>query len=98
MGAFSRKRVKESKLASTVDQLTAELNRMKSLFLAIQSETGVVDVGAPAPPATMFKPEEDVLSVAASATEFADYGVDVVPQDSASHTSGMSSCRCWVRG
>lgn len=90
-GASSGKRVKESKLASRVDQLTEELNQMKSLFLAIQSGTGAVDVGAPAPPAAMFEPEEDVLSVAASATEFADYGADVVPQDAASHTSGASS-------
>ena len=64
---------------------------MKSLFLAIQSGTGAVDVGAPASPATMLEPEEDVLSLAASATEFTDYGADVAPQDAASHTSGASS-------
>ena len=90
-GAPSGKRAKESKLASRVDQLTEELNQVKSLFLAIQSGTGAGDVGAPAPPAAMFDTEEDVLSMAASATEFADYGAGVAPQDVASHTSWASS-------
>ncbi|XP_062279213.1 uncharacterized protein LOC133984014 [Scomber scombrus] len=92
VAAFSWKRAKGSKLASKVDQLTEELNQVKSLFLALQSGTGARDVGAPAPPAAMFDPEDDALSVAASATEFADYGADVVPQDVASHASGVSSC------
>ena len=68
-----------------------ELNQGKSLSLAIQSGTGAGDAGAPAPPAAMFNPEEDVLSVAASATEFADYGADMIPQDVAFHASGASS-------
>ena len=75
-----------------MDQLTEELNQVKSLFLAIHSGTGAGDVGALAPPAAVFVPEEDVLSVAVSATEFADYGADVVCQDVVSHTSGASSC------
>ena len=68
---------------------------MKFLFLAIQSGTGAVNVGAPASPATMFEPEEDVLSMAASATEFADYGTDVVLQDAAPPLLS-SQLRCWV--
>ena len=50
-----------------------------SLFLALHSGTGAGDVGAPAPPAAMFNPVDDALFVAASATEFADYGADMVP-------------------
>ena len=60
-----------------MDQLTEELKQVRPLFLAIQSETGAGDVGAPASPGAMFDPEEDVLSMAASATEFADYEADV---------------------
>ena len=91
-GASSGRRAKESKLASKVDQLTEELNQMKSLVLAIRSGTGAGDTGAPAPPTVVFEPEDDALSLAASATEFADYGADTVPQDTASgHGSGVSS-------
>ena len=91
-GAPSGKRAKESKLTSRVDQLTEELNQVKSVFLAIQSGTSAGDVGAPAPPVAMLDPEEDVLSVAASATEFTDYGADVVPQHVAwREASGASS-------
>ncbi|KAK0149825.1 hypothetical protein N1851_009418 [Merluccius polli] len=91
-GASSGRRAKESKLASKVDQLTEELNQMKSLVLAIRSGTGAGDTGAPAPPTVVFEPEDDALSLVASATEFADYGADTVPQDTASgHGSGVSS-------
>ena len=38
--ASSRKKAKECELASRVDHLTAELNQMKSIFLALQ--TGMV--------------------------------------------------------
>ncbi|KAL7385240.1 hypothetical protein ABVT39_018069 [Epinephelus coioides] len=39
-GAFSKKKTRESKVASRVDQLTAVLNKMKSVFLALQTEIG----------------------------------------------------------
>ena len=65
-------------------QLTAELliDNMKSLFRAFQPGTGVGEPGAPM--AAALKPEEDVLSVAVSAAEFAEYGPDGVPQEVAS--------------
>lgn len=91
-GPASRKKVKESGLTSKVDQLTEEINQMKSLFLAFQSGTGAGELGAPAPPAAILEPEEDVLSMAASATEFAEYEADVVPQDVASRASAVGSC------
>ena len=79
-------------LVSRVEKLTAELDHMKSLFLAFQSGTGAEVPGAPAPPAAILEPEDDVLSTAASATEFAEYESDVVPQDVASRASAAGSC------
>ncbi|CAL8248055.1 unnamed protein product [Merluccius merluccius] len=73
-----------------VNQLLNTL--MKSLVLAIRSGTGAGDTGAPAPHTVVFEPEDDALSLVASATEFADYGADTAPQDTASgHGSGVSS-------
>ncbi|CAL8311273.1 unnamed protein product [Gadus morhua 'NCC'] len=90
-GPTSRKKVGESGLASKVDQLTAELESMKSLFLAFQAGTGAGEPGALAPPAAALESEEDVLSVAASAAEFAEYEPDGVLQDVASRASAVCS-------
>ena len=59
-GPTSRKKVRESGLASKVGQLTAELESMKSLFLAFQAGTGAGEPGALAPPAAALESEEDV--------------------------------------
>ena len=90
-GPTSRKKVRESGLASKVGQLTAELESMKCLFLAFQAGTGAGGPGALAPPAATLEPEEDVLSLAASAAEFAEYEPDGVLQDAASRASAACS-------
>ncbi|CAL8268003.1 unnamed protein product [Boreogadus saida] len=90
-GPTSRKKVRESGLASKVGQLTAELESMKCLFLAFQAGTGAGGPGALAPPAATLEPEEDVLSLAASAAEFAEYEPDGVLQDVASRASAACS-------
>ena len=90
-GPTSRKKVRESGLASKVGQLTAELESMKCLFLAFQAGTGAGEPGALAPPAATLEPEEDVLSLAASAAEFAEYEPDGVLQDAASRASAACS-------
>ena len=64
---------------------------MKSLFLAFQAGTGAGEPGALAPPAAALEPEEDVLSVAASAAEIAECELDGVPQDVASSASAACS-------
>ena len=64
---------------------------MTSLFLAFQAMTGAGEPGALAPPAAAVEPEEDVLTVAALATEFAEYEPDWVPQDVASRASAVGS-------
>ncbi|XP_047454133.1 uncharacterized protein LOC125016013 [Mugil cephalus] len=88
----SRKRVKESSLATKVDQLTTEINNMKSLFLTFQSGTGAGEPAASVPPAAILEPEKDVLSMAASATQFAEYEPEVVAQDVTSRASAAGSC------
>ena len=64
---------------------------MRSLFLAFQAGTGTGEPGALAPPAAALEPEEDVLSLAASAPEFAEYGPVGVPQEVASVTGSRPS-------
>ncbi|CAL8385973.1 unnamed protein product [Gadus morhua 'NCC'] len=83
-----KKAVRVSGLASKVGQLTAELESMKSLFLAFQAGTGAGEPGALAPPAAALEPEEDVLSLAASAAE---YEPDRFLQDLASRASAACS-------
>ncbi|CAL8374356.1 unnamed protein product [Gadus morhua 'NCC'] len=64
---------------------------MKCLFLAFQAGTGAGGPGALAPLAATLEPEEDVLSLAASAVEFAEYEPDGVLQDAASRASAACS-------
>ncbi|CAL8292261.1 unnamed protein product [Arctogadus glacialis] len=90
-GPTSRKKVRESGLASKVGQLTVELEGMKCLFLAFQAGTGAGEPGALAPPAATLEQEEGVLSLAASAAEFAEYEPDGVLQDAASRASAVCS-------
>ncbi len=90
-GPISKKKAKGSNLASKVDRLTAEIDNMRSLFLAFQSGAAAeVPVAAP-PPAAIPELEEDVLSTAASATEFAEYEPEAVSQDLASRASTAGS-------
>ncbi|XP_041817854.1 uncharacterized protein LOC121624267 [Chelmon rostratus] len=90
-GASSRKKTKKCELASRVDHLTAELNQMKSIFLALQTGTGTGSASASAPRVTLSGPEDDILSTAASATEFGEYGTDTVSHDTVSHPSQAGS-------
>lgn len=91
-GPAPRKKVRQSNLASKVDKLTMEMENMKSLLLAFQSETGAGVPDAPAPLVDVLEPEEDVLSMAASATEFTEYEPDVAPEAIVSCPSAASSC------
>ncbi|CAL8370662.1 unnamed protein product [Boreogadus saida] len=86
-GPTSRKKLRESGLASKVGQ------NMKFLFLTCQAGTGAGELGALAPPAAALEPEEDVLSMATSAAEFAEYDPDEVPPDVDSHACSFPSTR-----
>ncbi len=92
-GAPPRKRAKSRGLSSRIDQLTAELHQMKSLLLALQPATGVGKPGVPEPPLELLCPQDDALSVAASANQFNEFGDDRASQASktASHLSAQSS-------
>ncbi|XP_073732290.1 uncharacterized protein [Misgurnus anguillicaudatus] len=90
-GPTPAKKAKGPRLASKVDQLTAELNTMKSLFLAFQSGTGAEPPDDFVPSAASLESEDDVLSMAASAGQFNEYEPEVLPQMGASQPSGACS-------
>ncbi|XP_068583377.1 LOW QUALITY PROTEIN: uncharacterized protein [Cebidichthys violaceus] len=78
------KRAKPSRLSSRVDLLTAELAQMKSLLLTLHPSAG----GSEAPDLSTAElgPEEDVISLAASANLFTEYS-----EGRPSHASGPGS-------
>lgn len=90
-GPTPAKTAKGPRLASKVDQLTAELNTMKSLFLAFQSGTGAEPPDDFVPSAASLESEDDVLSMAASAGQFNEYEPEVLPQMGASQPSAAGS-------
>lgn len=102
--APSRKKVRSdhSRLSSKVDQLSAELAQMRSLFMARHSDTSLEGAGAPSEKEEgeadapledsdmpVLVPEDDALSLAASATYFGEYAEDT--EDGASQASEPSS-------
>lgn len=90
-GPTPAKTAKGPRLASKVDQLTAELNTMKSLFLAFQSGTGAEPPDDFVPSAASLESEDDVLSMASSAGQFNEYEPEVLPQMGASQPSAAGS-------
>ncbi|CAL8319213.1 unnamed protein product [Arctogadus glacialis] len=60
-------------------------------FTRNKAGTGAGETGALAPPAAALEPEEDVLSMATSAAEFAEYDPDEVPPDVDSHACSLPS-------
>ncbi len=105
--APSRKKVKSdhSRLSSKVDRLSEELAQMRSMLMARHSVASLEgtdapsgDVDAPLEDADMpvLVPEDDALSLAASATFFGEYGGDTgdgasQASEPSSHSSAQSS-------
>ncbi len=73
--------------------LPVELAEMRSLFHARHADALLEDTEVPTPPMPMLVTEDDVLSLAASASHFRDNGRDRPSQASepGSHSSGQSS-------
>ena len=84
-----KKKANSNELASKVDLLAAELGQMKSLLLALHSGAGAENAAAPNPPMADLASEEDIMSVAASATHFNEYSEEQPSQ--ASGTGSRSS-------
>lgn len=82
-----KKRKPDSKLAEQVQRLSVELAEMRSLFQTHQSDAPSVATGMSlqTPSMPLLLPEDDVLSLAASAT---DFGME---EDRHSHTSEPGS-------
>ena len=70
-----------------MDLLTTELAQMKSLLLALHSGARTEHAAAPNPPMAELVPDDDVVSMAASATHFNEYN-----EEGPSHASGPGSC------
>ncbi|XP_074533298.1 uncharacterized protein LOC141796211 [Halichoeres trimaculatus] len=71
--APSKKKAKaERRLASEVDQLYAELAEMRSLLQEREPATPTEEAGPSTPPMPVLAPEDDVISLAASASHFQD--------------------------
>lgn len=101
--ALSSKKVKpahreerHSGLSSKVEQLSAELAQMRSMLRDRQPDAPLVGALAPSPSMPVLVPEEDTLSLAASATHFHNYGEDSgdggsPASERGSHSSAQSS-------
>lgn len=61
-GASSKKKAKESKLASRVDQLTTVHNQMEAVYLALQTEATRGSVVLSIPRKAIAEPKEDQRS------------------------------------
>ena len=70
-GPPRRKRTRTDSLSTKVDQLSSELAQMKSLLLSLRP-TVMEDGSIKTPPMPDLAPEEDIISVAASAALFND--------------------------
>ena len=86
-GAPPKKRTKPDRLSSRVDLLTTELAQVKSLPLALHSGARTEHAAAPSPPMAELIPDDDVFSMAASATQFNEYD-----REGPSQASGPGSC------
>ncbi|MEQ2170668.1 hypothetical protein GOODEAATRI_002672, partial [Goodea atripinnis] len=85
-----RKRAKSDQaLATRVEQLSTELAEMKSLLQSCHSDASLPTAGLSSPPMPDLSVEEDVLSLAASASQFRDE--EEAQSSPASETGSFSS-------
>ena len=78
-----------AQLSSRVEQLSAELSHMRAMLLARQPESPSEEARVPTPQMPHLAPEEDTLSLAASATHFREY--EEVVGDTTSQASDQGS-------
>ena len=78
-----------SRLSSKVEQISAKLDSMRSMLQAHQPGSPSEEARGPTPPMPLLVPEEDTLSLAASATHFHEYG----DRDGLIHPLFNRSCR-----
>ena len=84
-------------LSSKVDQLSAELAQMRAMLIARQPDAPSEEAEVPTPPMPCLTPEDDTLSLAASASHFREYDENEVGDDLSqasepgSHSSAQGS-------
>ncbi len=81
-----------SSLSSKVQQLSAELAQVRSMLRDCQPAAPVEEEVATFPPMPVLVPEDDALSLAASATHFQDYEEDLSDVSERSSHSSVQSC------